>query len=268
MTTGWLLGLVQDKTVTTDSGTTHEHLIVNPGFRKDVKEPVGQFEGDLTFDLYASDNGTIKETQSYVLEIETPQGTVVSKPIKYKQPMTSGETPAPSPSPVTSPAPVPSPTPVPTPTPVPAPAQGSQDLEIRVFFKGTELHFDEMAPVLKDGRTLVPFRQLFETLGFTVDWVEEGNVRKAIGKKDGQSIELTIDSTTAMVNGKAVALDVPAQIMGAEPWFRCDSYRKTAATRSGSPAAARCGRSTLKRRILDHRFQRRLRLQPRRPFPR
>ncbi|WNQ14089.1 stalk domain-containing protein [Paenibacillus aurantius] len=214
VTTGWLLGIVQDKTVTTGSGTTHERIIVNPGFRKDIKEPVGQFEGDLTFDLYASDNGTIKETQSYVLEIETPQGTVFSKPIKYKQPMTSGETPAPSPSPVTSPAPVPSPTPVPTPTPVPAPAQGSHDLEIRVFFKGTELHFDEMAPVLKDGRTLVPFRQLFETLGFKVDWVEEGNVRKAIGKKNGQSIELTIDSTTAMVNGKAVALDVPAQIMG------------------------------------------------------
>ncbi|UUZ82394.1 hypothetical protein LJK88_49865 [Paenibacillus sp. P26] len=41
VTTGWLLGIVQDKLVTTPSGTAHESIIVNPGFRKDVNEPVG-----------------------------------------------------------------------------------------------------------------------------------------------------------------------------------------------------------------------------------
>ena len=225
VTTGWLLGIVQDKTVTTGSSTEHERIIVNPGFRKDVKEPVGEFEGDLTFDLYASDNGTIKETQSYVLEIETPQGTVASKPIKYKKPTISEETPVPSPSPTSSPVSSPNPTPntttpapVPSPSPAPAPAPepagGLNDVAIRVFFKGSELHFDEAQPTVKDGRTLVPFRQLFETLGFTVKWVEEGAVRKAIGTKGGLSIELTIDSVNATVNGKTVSLDVPAQIIG------------------------------------------------------
>ncbi|OXM85181.1 hypothetical protein CF651_16395 [Paenibacillus rigui] len=67
--------------------------------------------------------------------------------------------------------------------------------------------------MVKDGRTLVPFRKLFEALGFTVKWVEDGAIRKAIGTKDGLSIELTINQTSALVNGKAVALDVPAQII-------------------------------------------------------
>ncbi|MFC5449197.1 stalk domain-containing protein [Paenibacillus aestuarii] len=224
-TTGWLLGIVQDKVVSTANGTTHESEVVNPGFRKDVKEPVGEFEGQLTLDLYASNNGTIKETQYYVLEIETPQGTVVSKPIKYMKPMISDGTtapsttpaPSPSPNPAPTPSPTPSPTPAPTPTPtpapVPAPEQGSKDITIHVFFNGNELQFDNAQPIVKDGRTLVPFRKLFETLGFTVQWVDNGSLRKAIGTKNGLSIELTIDSKNAIVNGSNVALDVPAQII-------------------------------------------------------
>lgn len=218
-TTGWLLGIVQDKTVTTASGTTHESEVVNPGFRKDVKEPVGEFQGELTFDLYASNNGTIKETQYYVLEIETPQGTVVSKPIKYKKPMGSGGTSSPSapaPAPAPSPEPAPAPAPAPNPQPAPAPAPPANGPTINVFFRGQELQFDGARPILKDGSTLVPFRKLFETLGFTVKWVETGTARQAIGTKDGLTIELTIDSSTAKVNGKSAALDMPAQILNGQ----------------------------------------------------
>ncbi|MDQ0877475.1 hypothetical protein QFZ77_006134 [Paenibacillus sp. V4I3] len=173
VTTGWLLGIVQNKTATTASGIYHESSIINPGFRKDVKEPVGEFEGELTFELYASDNGTIKETQYYVLEIGTPQGTVVSKPIKYKNPMTTGGT-------STSPTPVPTPSSSPTPTPSPAPAPAPVDSPmIHVFFKGQELQFDDARPILKDGSTLVPFRKLFETLGFEVKWIETGIFQQA-----------------------------------------------------------------------------------------
>ncbi|MFD0696324.1 stalk domain-containing protein [Paenibacillus sp. GCM10027628] len=233
VTTGWLLGIVQNKTVTTASGTAIESTIVNPGFRKDVKEPVGEFVGELTFDLYASDNGTIKETQNYVLEIGTPQGTIVSKPIKYKNPMTSGGTssspapettpstsPTPTPSPATTPAPAPTPTPgpattpAPTPTPSPAPTPAPADSPMfHVLFKGQELQFNDARPILKDGSTLVPFRKLFETLGFEVKWIESGMLQKAIGTKDGLTIELTINSTTARVNEKNVNLDIPAQIV-------------------------------------------------------
>ncbi|WP_277713443.1 copper amine oxidase N-terminal domain-containing protein [Paenibacillus mucilaginosus] len=200
VTDGWLLGLVQNK------GTETE--IINPGFRKDVKEPVGEFQGELTFDLYASNNGYIKESQYFVLEIETPQGTVASKPVRSEKPMVADGTTA-------------TPTPAPGPSiPTPAPAPETNGPEIHVFFKGQELQFSETQPVIKDGSTLVPFRKLFETLGFTVSWVENGAVRQAVGTKDGLTIKLTIDSTTASVNDQNVALEVPAQIMGAVRWFR------------------------------------------------
>jgi hypothetical protein len=207
VTTGWLLGIVQDKTVITSSGTTLESEIINPGFRKDVKDPVGEFAGNLTFDLYASNNGTIKETQSYVLEIETPEGTVVSKPIKYKKPMTSGGTSSTStPSPTTTPSPSPNPS---TP-PVPAPSQGPT---IHVWLLGQELQFEDAKPIITDGSTLVPFRKLFESLGFSVNWVDNGTTQKAIGTKNGLTIELTMNSSTAKVNGKDVSLTIPAQII-------------------------------------------------------
>jgi len=215
VTTGWLLGIVQDKTVTTPDGTKHESIIINPGFRKDLKEPVGDFEGELTFDLYASNNGTIKETQYYVLEIETTKGTITSKPIKYKSPMTSEGTSPATPSPAPTPKPdssagTPSQNPSPTPSPTPTPAQES---DIQVYFKDRRIDFGDVQPVIKDDRTLVPFRKLFETFGFTVKWFDEGGVQKAIGTKAGITIELTIDSTTATVNGKNVSLDVPAQMI-------------------------------------------------------
>ncbi len=219
-TTGWLLGIVQDKTTTTASGPTHENVIINSGFQKDVKMPVGEFNGDLTFDLYASDNGTIKETQYYVLEIGTPLGKVSSTPIKFKSPMIAegspaSPSPAPSPTPVPSPTPTPSPipTPAPSPAPAPSPTPSSDSLLIHVFFNGQELQFDQAKPILKDGSTLVPFRKLFETLGYEVKWVESGSTQQAIGTKDGMTIELTINSSTAKVNGENVSLDVPAQIL-------------------------------------------------------
>lgn len=109
-TTGWLLGIMQGDDV------------VNPGFRKDVKEPVGTFEGSLNWDLYASNNGTIKETQYYVLEIETAQGTVSSKPFIYQKPQSGGSTPAATPAPTQSPTPTQPPASTPTPAPTQSPA--------------------------------------------------------------------------------------------------------------------------------------------------
>lgn len=108
-TTGWLLGIMDGEE------------IINPGFRKDAKDPVGTFKGTLNWDLYASNNGTIKETQYYVLEIETPEGTVASKPIKYKKPQggSSSQTPVPNPKPDTNPNPNPDPKPDPKPDPGP-----------------------------------------------------------------------------------------------------------------------------------------------------
>ncbi|WP_426452132.1 stalk domain-containing protein [Paenibacillus sp. S-38] len=84
---------------------------------------------------------------------------------------------------------------------------------IRVLFGGQELQFAETQPVIKDGSTLVPFRKLFETLGFEVSWVDTGTSQQAVGTKDGLTIKLTINSTAASVNDQNVALEVPAQIV-------------------------------------------------------
>jgi len=89
----------------------------------------------------------------------------------------------------------------------------SAEKTVNVFFKGELLQFEDAQPIIKDDRTLVPFRKLFETLGFTVKWVDSGNIQQAIGTKDGLEIQLTINDKTAKVNGKNVQLDVPAQII-------------------------------------------------------
>lgn len=66
-------------------------------------------------------------------------------------------------------------------------------------------------PAIVDGRTLVPFRAIFEALGAEVSWDKETHT--ATGTRDGIVIEIPIGSTTAYVNGEAKELDVPAQII-------------------------------------------------------
>lgn len=84
---------------------------------------------------------------------------------------------------------------------------------LQVYYNGELLTFEDAQPVIREGNTLVPFRQLFETLGFQVKWSDTGGVRKASGAKEGLEIELTLDSTRAQVNGNSVELEVPAQMI-------------------------------------------------------
>ena len=41
---------------------------------------------------------------------------------------------------------------------------------ISVVIDGVRVAFDDQQPVIVDGRTLVPVRGVFETLGFEVEW--------------------------------------------------------------------------------------------------
>ncbi|MEQ8200632.1 MAG: copper amine oxidase N-terminal domain-containing protein [Syntrophomonadaceae bacterium] len=61
------------------------------------------------------------------------------------------------------------------------------------------------------GRTLVPVRAFFEALGAAVSW-DEGTQTVTI-KKDDKEIKLTIGQTTAKINGTAVDLDTPPQVV-------------------------------------------------------
>ena len=83
---------------------------------------------------------------------------------------------------------------------------------ISVLYDGKRIGFDQL-PVIENGRTLVPLRAIFEKIGATVEW--DGDTQTVIAKstENGTIIRLTIDSTTALVNGEQVPLDVPAKII-------------------------------------------------------
>lgn len=83
--------------------------------------------------------------------------------------------------------------------------------EVNVYLDGKPVAFTGQKPAIQKGTTLVPFRTLFEALGFQVGW--DDTAKQATGTKGSLKIELTINSPVAKVNGKAVELAVPAQII-------------------------------------------------------
>lgn len=81
----------------------------------------------------------------------------------------------------------------------------------RIHVNGKEVITDQPA-VIEDGRTLVPLRGVFESLGATVEW--KNKTRTAIAKKASTSVSVKINSDIMTVNGKNITLDVPAKIIG------------------------------------------------------
>ena len=61
-----------------------------------------------------------------------------------------------------------------------------------------------MAPVTRNDTTLVGFRAILEALGANVTW--DDAAQTATAEKDGTIITMTIGSTTATVNGRAVEM--------------------------------------------------------------
>ncbi len=89
---------------------------------------------------------------------------------------------------------------------IPASAQEN----VKVVFNGTPMKFD-VPPVILNGRTLVPLRAIFEALGAEVTWDDASET--AIGVRRGVRVSVTVDSSAATINGKAVTLDQPAVLM-------------------------------------------------------
>lgn len=81
---------------------------------------------------------------------------------------------------------------------------------ITVKLNGTMISF-EQPPVIIDGRTLVPLRAIFESMGAIVDW--DGNTQTVISTLNGTTVKLTIGSNILYKSGEAKTLDVPAQII-------------------------------------------------------
>lgn len=81
---------------------------------------------------------------------------------------------------------------------------------IRVELNGRQVAFD-VPPRIENGRTLVPLRAIFEALGAEVNWDPEA--RRVIATRGATAVSLPVGGSMATVNGRAVVLDVPAQII-------------------------------------------------------
>ncbi|MBQ8837597.1 MAG: copper amine oxidase N-terminal domain-containing protein [Clostridia bacterium] len=68
----------------------------------------------------------------------------------------------------------------------------------------------DAAPIIRDSRTMLPVRFVAEAFGAEIGW--DGATSTATVKTADVTIEITIGSTTAKVNGETVTLDAPAFI--------------------------------------------------------
>lgn len=83
--------------------------------------------------------------------------------------------------------------------------------DVGVTVNGRALALDQ-GPVMQGGRVLVPLRGIFEALGATISY---NSAMRAVDARQGAtSLHLALGSRQAIVNGRPVGLDVPAQIVG------------------------------------------------------
>ena len=73
-----------------------------------------------------------------------------------------------------------------------------------------ETKVNDIAPIIRNDRTMLPARFVAENLGADVKW--DNDERKVTITKGDTTIIITIDSQTALVNGAAIVLDSPAFI--------------------------------------------------------
>lgn len=81
---------------------------------------------------------------------------------------------------------------------------------IGVQFEDIEIYFEDQAPTIVDGRTLVPVRAVFAFLGFEVEW-HDPTVTLTRGF---DVIQIRIGEEEFITNGVTHTLAVPAQIIG------------------------------------------------------
>ncbi|MFZ5633479.1 MAG: stalk domain-containing protein [Bacillota bacterium] len=83
------------------------------------------------------------------------------------------------------------------------------DNEPKVFCDGGQLKPD-VPPVIRENRTLVPVRAITEALGATVQW--NGAEQTVNINRGDTSIQLQVRNRIALVNGREITLEVPAEL--------------------------------------------------------
>lgn len=86
---------------------------------------------------------------------------------------------------------------------------GKVELEREINGVESNIKMD-IAPYIKDGRTMLPVRFVAEALGFDVDW--DKSTRTVILKQDKTRVEIPVDTNQIIVNGDVYTSDVKPEI--------------------------------------------------------
>lgn len=82
--------------------------------------------------------------------------------------------------------------------------------KISIYIDGVKLPTDQ-APIAVQGRTMLPFRAIFEALDAKVYWNQK--TKTVTGVSDGNVVTLKIGSKQGTINGEVVKLDVSARAL-------------------------------------------------------
>ena len=83
--------------------------------------------------------------------------------------------------------------------------------DITVNLDGKNVDFPNQQPVIQDGRTLIPLRGVFDSLGYDITWA--GDTKTVTLSKDSELLIIVIGNKTYFHNGVEYDTDVPAQII-------------------------------------------------------
>lgn len=89
--------------------------------------------------------------------------------------------------------------------------QKAEKERIKVYYNDELISFD-VQPVIEKGRTSVPFRAIFETMGCAVSYSVDGGKQRVTARRGDDNLHLTIGEAKLYYNGKQIPLDVPAKI--------------------------------------------------------
>lgn len=82
--------------------------------------------------------------------------------------------------------------------------------DIRATVDSTPVRFPDVQPRMYDGRVMVPVRGVFEHMNAHVSW--DPSTRTVTAHRGTDTIKLTLNSFTAMLNGRQVNLDSPPRM--------------------------------------------------------
>lgn len=82
--------------------------------------------------------------------------------------------------------------------------------DVEVVMDGEKLQFEAM-PIVENGRTLVPFRKIFEDLGYEVSW--NGEDKSILAEKSDTTMRLQIDNTKISVNNEIADSDTAPKLI-------------------------------------------------------